>query len=195
MSRIALLRGGGVAAVFAAGVAASLVLTPQAQPRPADCVIGDVCLTTPLPTVPLPLPLPTETSPTTSTAPPPTQSAPATTATTPAPASTSPAAPAEPAPNAQPFTALKAIRVSVTGKGAKRVLSVTLTLARPSIVNLHVGFRPRAVRTAFELGPGRHVRKVHIPARTRAGRYLLTLTVRSSETGVETHRRTVSVRR
>ena len=191
MPRIALLRGGVIAAVFAAGVAASLALTPQAQSRAADCVIGDICLTTTLPTVPLPtLPVPTGSTPTTTTT-----AAPTTTTTPVTTTSTSPEVPAEPGPKAQPVAALTGVRVTVTGKGAKRVLSLTLRLSRTSKVNLHVRFRPRAVRSTFTARAGSHVRKVRIPARTRAGRYLLTITIRSSEPGVETHRRTVSVRR
>jgi uncharacterized membrane protein len=103
--------------------------------------------------------------------------------------------PVDHAPTAQPGAALTDVRVSVTGRGAKRVLAVTLTLARPAGAALHVDLRPRAVRATFKLGAGRHVRKVKIPARTRAGRYLLTLTVRSADARPETHRRTVSVSR
>jgi hypothetical protein len=83
----------------------------------------------------------------------------------------------------------------VTGRGANRVLAVTLTLARPADAALHVGLRPRAVRATFKLAAGRHVRRVKIPARTRPGRYLLTLTVRSADAQPQTHRRTISVSR
>jgi hypothetical protein len=111
------------------------------------------------------------------------------------PAQTGPAAPVEHTPVAQPGATLKGVQVAVTGRGARRVLAVTLTLARPASAALDVKFRPRAVRAAFTLRAGRNVRKVKIPARTRAGRYLLMLTLRSAEAGVQTHRRTVSVRR
>jgi hypothetical protein len=145
----------------------------------------------------VPLPVPTETTPTptpntTST---PAESSPAT--TPPAvtrPAQPGPAAPVEQAPIAQPGATLKGVQVTVTGRGPRRVLALTLTLGQPASVALHVAFRPRAVRAAFKLSVGRNVRKVKIPARTRAGRYVLTLTLRSAEAGAQTHRRTVSVR-
>jgi hypothetical protein len=194
VSRLAFRLAAG-SGVFAAGIAASLALTPQGQSRPFDCIVG-VCIPTttvpPLP-VPVPLPVPTETTPTTTSTP-----AESSSATTPPavtrPAPPAPAAPVEQAPISQPGATLKDVQVTVTGRGPRRVLAVTLTLARPASAALHVAFRPRAVRAAFKLSVGRNVRKVKIPARTRAGRYVLALTVRSAEAGVQTHSRTVSVR-
>jgi hypothetical protein len=184
--------------VFAAGIAAGLALTPEGQSRAFDCVVG-ICVPTTVPPLPVPVPLPVPTEPpptTTSTAAP--VASPATTppaTTSPAPAQTGPAAPVEQTPVARPSATLTGVQVAVIGRGARRVLAVTLTLARPASAALDVKLRPRAVRATFRLRAGRNVRKVKIPSRTRAGRYPLTLTVRSAETGIQTHRRTVSVRR
>lgn len=192
------------AAVFTAGVGASLSLSSTAAPQAVEeCPILDVCVTLTAPTLPVPLPTTTgETTPpaeTTAPAPAPTSQPTTGAQTSPAPAAPTPAADGSAgtaAPAAAPrLPALSSLRVAVERARTRRTLRLTFVVRRPATVTLALPLRPRAVRARLAVRAGRSVRRLRIPPATRPGVYTFSVTVRDGGGETRTLRRRVSIRR